>query len=380
MVDRQDIDALLISALYGELTPADEARLQTHLESHPTDKTTLADLTFARNAVRDSRILTVQLEPPQAVSALLLQEAARRSAKPAIAKSEPGEGWFHRFVRSFAAHPAMAAVAMLVVVVGVAGTLYMRGGSRYVEPRAVSEQSPPAETAAVESKRTNHAGSAFEATLNETKLDKFEGVVAKHDQPAKKATNTKRSPTYIAGDGDPALRPQDIDELQFKPAKTESARDGEEPRTKSTGSKPAPDANATPGVVNPQPPPPVAPSPVAQATANGRSNPDDAKDKNDSGNGDDAWAKETHTKVVAAVRAKNCRDATALAVSLSNRAPGYYTNHVENDRALKECATYINAEREKELERVQRARATQQRRNAEPAQSKPPAAGADTRR
>ena len=37
MVDRQDIDALLISALYGELTPADEARLTMHLESHPAD-------------------------------------------------------------------------------------------------------------------------------------------------------------------------------------------------------------------------------------------------------------------------------------------------------------------------------------------------------
>ena len=27
MVDRQDIDALLISALYGELTPSEETRL-----------------------------------------------------------------------------------------------------------------------------------------------------------------------------------------------------------------------------------------------------------------------------------------------------------------------------------------------------------------
>ena len=32
MVDAQDIDALLIGALYGELTPADEARLVAHLE------------------------------------------------------------------------------------------------------------------------------------------------------------------------------------------------------------------------------------------------------------------------------------------------------------------------------------------------------------
>ena len=64
MAERQDIDALLISALYGELTPAEESRLAAHLESHPADRTALADLTHARTVVRESRILEVQLEPP----------------------------------------------------------------------------------------------------------------------------------------------------------------------------------------------------------------------------------------------------------------------------------------------------------------------------
>jgi hypothetical protein len=125
MADRTEIDALLISALYGELTPADEARLTAHLESHPADRTALADLTHTRATFRDSRILTVQLEPPQSVSALLLQEAARRAPKREVA------GWFHRFTRSFMLHPAMAAAAMLVLVVGVAGTLYVRSGDQF---------------------------------------------------------------------------------------------------------------------------------------------------------------------------------------------------------------------------------------------------------
>ena len=39
MVDRQDIDALLIGALYGELTPADEARLRrTSSRTRPTGR------------------------------------------------------------------------------------------------------------------------------------------------------------------------------------------------------------------------------------------------------------------------------------------------------------------------------------------------------
>src|SRR5215468_7668878 len=113
MVDRQDIDALLVGALYGELTPADEARLSQHLESHPTDRTVLDDLTRARAAVRDSRIFEAQLEPPQAISALLLQEAARRAPRK-VDESKPS--WFARFVHSFVAHPAMAAAASLVLV------------------------------------------------------------------------------------------------------------------------------------------------------------------------------------------------------------------------------------------------------------------------
>src|SRR5688572_1481623 len=110
MLERQEIDALLVSALYGELTPADEKRLAAHLDSHPTDRTVLADLTRAREVVRESRILEAQVDPPQSLTALLMQEAARRAPKPAA------DGWFARFMRSFALHPAMAAAAMLVAV------------------------------------------------------------------------------------------------------------------------------------------------------------------------------------------------------------------------------------------------------------------------
>nr|MDQ3370118.1 hypothetical protein [Myxococcota bacterium] len=128
MVERADIDALLIGSLYGELSSADEARLQAHLASHPADRTALADLTDARQAVRESRILQVQLDPPQSVSALLMQEAARRAPKPAA------DGWFQRFARSFMLHPAMAAAATLVLVGGVAGTLYLRNGAQFATP------------------------------------------------------------------------------------------------------------------------------------------------------------------------------------------------------------------------------------------------------
>jgi hypothetical protein len=137
MPDRIDIDALLIGALYGELTPADEALLAAHLESHPVDRTALDDLARTRAAVRPSRLLAVQVEPPHAISALLLQEASRRAPRPDPRSGET-QGWFQRFVRSFMVHPAMAAAAMLVLVIGVAGTFYLRGTDQF------AESSPPA--------------------------------------------------------------------------------------------------------------------------------------------------------------------------------------------------------------------------------------------
>jgi hypothetical protein len=139
MADRIDIDALLIGALYGELTPADEARLTAHLESHPADRTALADLTRTRAAVRDSRILAFQLEPSQAISALLLREASRRAPRP----ERETASWFQRFTRSFMAHPAMAAAAMIVLVASVAGTLYIRSGTdQFAESKSPASAVP----------------------------------------------------------------------------------------------------------------------------------------------------------------------------------------------------------------------------------------------
>ncbi len=126
MLVNQELDALLIGALYGELTPAEEKRLEAHLVSHPADRAVLADLTRAREVVRESAFLRTQFEPSAAVVQHLMQEAARRAPAPAARESE---GWFARFVRSFSAHPAMAAAAMLVLVAGTA-TLISYDGDR----------------------------------------------------------------------------------------------------------------------------------------------------------------------------------------------------------------------------------------------------------
>jgi hypothetical protein len=172
MLDRQDLDALLVGALYGELTPAESERLAQHLESHPADKAALDDMTRARRAVQDSRIFASMAEPPQSVSALLLQEAHRRAPR-AVRAPAPAEGWFQRFLKAFVAHPAMAAATMLVLVAGVAGTLYVKNGQLGAEEKVAMDKAPS--VARSEADRGGAAGgepatgssAAFQAQLDD---------------------------------------------------------------------------------------------------------------------------------------------------------------------------------------------------------------------
>jgi hypothetical protein len=232
MVDRMDIDALLIGSLYGELTPADEARLHAHLESHPADRTVLSDLTRARQAVRESRIFELQLEPPQAVSALLLQEAARRAprvAKPAPERDEPS--WFQRFVRAFVAHPALAAACTVVVVIGVATMLYVRNGAQFaepeVEPRSMPVSPPanaaaetaPAQQVAQPPPTVEGAKDEFKVGLGDQQADPHSGAATTEPAPEPAAKNarpadTKPTPTATAKSEDKTERAKKRDYIE----------------------------------------------------------------------------------------------------------------------------------------------------------------------
>ncbi len=144
MLAGHDFDALLIGALYGELSAVEESRLQAHLAAHPTDQQIMRELTRTREAIRESAVLAI-VEPPQAISALLLQEAARRAPKVAVEPATESGGRWMRFF-SFLAHPALAAAAMVVVVVGVFGTMYLRN-EHQVSESLLSAPAAPASKA-----------------------------------------------------------------------------------------------------------------------------------------------------------------------------------------------------------------------------------------
>jgi hypothetical protein len=386
MVDRTDIDALLIGALYGELTPADEARLSAHLASHPADRTALEDLTHTRDAVRASGLRTVWLEPPQAVSARVLQEAARR-AKPAR------ESWFHRFVRSLTAHPALAAAMTIVVVAGVASTLYVRRADKFDEVAerdrlAVAAQSqpapmatpaapvaPPVEQRAAEgafAAGSAAAGGAAEPAAHAQPESDVKAPAPQKPRPVAKS----RAPSGITVESR-ALEPKDLDDESrmvetaktAAPAKKLAKEDDRALRRQAVGSSAgdsAPSRNEGPsaGFAAPQgyaTPPVGAVAPAAAAPAPAAPPPpaEIAADKADGGAV--GWAERQRDQVIAYVRANNCRAAAAAAVEIYNRAPDFYASNIATDREVKPCLAYVTSERE----RVDRARAAK-RGNAEP--------------
>lgn len=134
MADRQDIDALLIGALYGELDDDERARLETHLASHPQDRSALDGLRSTRQLLREADLPTTMAvaEPSPAITAMLLQEAARRA--PARASGGGFFAFLAGLLKPFAASPALSAAAALVLVGGAAGLLYSRGTFRTSEP------------------------------------------------------------------------------------------------------------------------------------------------------------------------------------------------------------------------------------------------------
>ena len=453
MLDRQDIDALLIGSLYGELSSTEEARLAAHLESHPADRTALADLTHARTVVRESRILQVQFEPPQSISALLMQEAVRRAPKPA-----EEAGWFQRFMRSFMGHPAMAAAVMLVLVAGVAGTMYMRKGDHFANqykdaPALTTDQSVRPESKeplAQQPREQQNAGSAagsattesFPVDLHEEldgkKLDRVVGSddsdVVRNDVKGRSNETTKAGELgFEAGaktnvpktESKPEPKPKN-DVAKADVAKTAPAKKSQRYLEVTTPSQTPKDLPAmedklakesgdtivagrtvehaagagggpSTGVASKSPAAPVAKPPTAdvadnrpadaKTTAAPTASPDrtrapappppppaeaekSEKQEKKLSDADLAWAKEQHNKLLAQVKANRCDLAAPIAIQIASRTPSYYSANVENDRAVKGCIAMINAQRERELEKNQRSKATVRRVDEAPAPAK----------
>lgn len=217
MLNRQDIDALMMGALYGELSPAESTSLEEYLSQHPQDRVVLENLKRTRQTLRESNVLDLQAEPPPALSALLLQEAARRA--PARPRERSG-GLFAKFVLLMR-HPAMAA-ASLVLLVAVAGTLYLKNREDLDEASAIVAADSPA-IAKIDPANTPAAAPL--ETPPRVPADSKYGYRADLEQAAYSGESTKNEREQVAGAKEPVPLNQADGKDQAEKAAKKKAND-----------------------------------------------------------------------------------------------------------------------------------------------------------
>ncbi len=390
--NREDLDALLISALYGELSPGQRVELDAHLAAHPGDRGVLDQLALARQLVQTSGVLVPHLDPAPAVSAQLVQAAARRA--PARA-SEPG--LWASVVGLFAGlgrHPAMASAAALVLVVGVWGVLRLRG-----EDHLATSEAPARAAATAEAATGASAGSAAPAPGQAGPADRgFQVQLADGDGADLALAGGERAA------GDPAVADKLDEGKTLRRGGNAAAREpGDRVDTKPTGDK----KSKADELAFSDPPKPRkdASKPVVRGVEVTTSDPtlkaadaelDDAG--NELAGADEAQRREVvaqrsagkagasgpvggappaqtvpaaptpdtaavevartlHRRMVDLVKANKCADASKVGRDLFARFPDYYAEFVANDRAVAPCKSYTERERRKQAEETSKSRA-----------------------
>jgi anti-sigma factor RsiW len=378
MADRQDIDALMIGALYGELDAAESARLDAHLSKHPEDRAALDGLTRTRAALREQLDALPVAEPPQAVSALLLQAAARQApARRGAAEASPSL-WsrFLTWMRPLTMNPALAGAAAILLVGGTVTALYVRGGGSPHEP-VRSEVHASAPSGAADSREG--APPAFAAGS---------GAAAPAADPAPTTDG------YVAGLDKPVTQEQKLDERASAELDRATRKDsanvdkggllatppqGEPRAAKAAGGqgKPAPTTGGIAVEVRD-----VAPDVKdAYPTRDGDGVVDDDSIEEESVAADEVaaargagattarapepaavdpaleeWAKGAHARLVKLVEARKCPEAGRLGAEIKDRAPDYYAARVANDRAIRSCKSYIEGQSKKKAEKDYKSR------------------------
>ena len=381
MANRQDIDALIVGAVYGELDASEQAQLDAHLTSHPEDRAALEALERTRAQVRRGLEGMTPAEPPPSISALLLQEAARRGPHPsAAAATEPaGAGWWSRFVdklRAVGMNPAFAGAAALVLVGGTAAALYLRNPATSEptihEPRASAqgeraEQAPgatppadpaPALTAAAEPEGETEgyrADLADEAVAAVPPADREADGKADKNAPAPRTRTSAPARDYVEVEKKKeAVAIKDAPQKKPQAFALEESADGAGDDRAATRAPAKSAARGAGGeavaadldVAGTAPPPP----PPSAGATEPSSEPKAVDPKLEQ------WAKTEHARLAKLVAAGKCPEAGRIGAELKHRAPEYYAQHVANDRAIRSCKSYIEDQARKKAAKDYKSR------------------------
>lgn len=371
MGTRLDIDALLVGALYGELDGDDRARLDAHLASHPDDRAALDGLRATRAFLVDHRAreLLGAAEPPGAISARLLQEAARR----APVRRAPNGLWafLAGLLRPIAAHPALSAAAVAMMVVGV-GTIMTRDGRLEVaQPQIDRPEAPRAEAAAVPAPTADVApapppsadpsaeavNEGLAVSLDDVAVARADADRARAGAATEKALGAATGAT--TGGGKPLSRPtkearkgaardQAFLEVDKKDLGSDLAMREEDEGYQGTGQGGAPVGGATSTTslsvadgeaVGDSVAPAATARPVAPAPDRGAATAPPPPPANE------AWARDQHARMVRLVNDGRCTEAGQIGAEIARKAPDYYQSAIANDRALRSCKAYVEQAR-----------------------------------
>jgi hypothetical protein len=386
MLECRDIDGLMMDWLYEELDSSTSAPFDAHVDGCARCRGELDSLARTRDAMRAFPME----EPPTSITAILMHEAAKRSPRaPVRAAAVPlGDdtgrrgffGWLASLLDPIVAHPAATAMATLVLVAGVAGSMYLRGGHRISTPQVASQaEAPPA----LEADRQHSPAAAPEPTARMP-----ETVEEAEDGYAVDLAPSMMDPTLA---GEVNEKGRNSDDTTGKDKLGKSARDEfteqQQKKEKKTlpvttnavsGADPLIDSEADGdvfemkvggelgnGAAVPPPPPKqdAAKSPVAvekpptRGAAPSLDAPGDAPGASTkSAAAERAWAQTQNKKLEDAARLKRCRDAAQIANDILDRNPDYYYQKVTGSVAVKSCSGFVTAERNRRA-RVTRSKA-----------------------
>jgi hypothetical protein len=364
------MDELMMDWLYEELDPSSSARVTEHVDGCARCSAEIGALRRTRAAFRGLS----DVEPPPAVSAILLHEAARRTHGTAATAAPRADAASRRFwlrlrawLQPIALHPAATAMATLILVAGVAGALYVRRGwdigspmqvpaahegadeSRSVAATPVPEPPPPPGAPADRAKLATGAGSevadgradrndAYAAGLVEGDAEAELRAAGSANQSAKRIARRKRAvaekqqEVAAADDLQPGKGAKDKDGIRQRgldPARPESAAAPAESTDAAVGG-----ASADTGRLS------RAKKAAPPADAKARlENGESAPSREEQG-----WLEVQEQKLAALARGKRCREAAAIANDILDRNPAYYSRRVRDSRQLQPCRTYVASE------------------------------------
>jgi hypothetical protein len=394
------MDGLMMDWLYDELDPSSSAKVAQHVDGCSRCSTEMAALRRTRAAFHGMS----HLEPPAAISAILLHEAARR-APGAMAEGAARHSPFWERVRDWLRpighHPGLAAMASLLLVAGVAGALYVRRGWDIGAPHELPDTAPAAAPATPPASPEQPVFADKRARDVEQKApEKGEVAGAEQNDPAAGPRSTQspspgpeparpsageRGDGFAAGlldaDKEADLRQaeyaqapeQTAQRKRMAPPKVEEAGVKREAK-KSIASSDRPESEAD-GEVNRRgvdpavsddtgsrqarnevgraaPAEPENAAPGGAAVATGK--PDAAATRTLSKR-EEGWLSVQEQKLTALARGKRCREAAAIANDILDRNPEYYVRRIRDSKDVEPCRSLVSVETKRRAARRARA-------------------------